>query len=99
MWILPELQNHHLEFGIWPSMYTFVQFLYQNGISLYKEDVIQTNLTAHAAIDIFAQMTNLFTQSGLPLQYSFINRFRMGEMPWPLPTTRSLTPYRCSPRN
>ncbi|MGB4431744.1 MAG: extracellular solute-binding protein [Limnochordia bacterium] len=81
MWILPELQNHHLEFGIWPSMYTFVQFLYQNGISLYKEDVIQTNLTAHAAIDIFAQMTNLFTQSGLPLQYNFINRFRMGEMP------------------
>lgn len=79
--ILPELQNHHLEFGIWPSMYTFVQFLYQNGISLYKEDVIQTNLTAHAAIDIFAQMTNLFTQSGLPLQYNFINRFRMGEMP------------------
>lgn len=81
MRILPELQNHHLEFGIWPSMYTFVQFLYQNGISLYKEDVIQTNLTAHAAVEIFAQMTNLFTQSGLPLQYNFINRFRMGEMP------------------
>lgn len=55
--------------------------MYQNGISLYKEDVIQTNLTAHAAVEIFAQMTNLFTQSGLPLQYNFINRFRMGEMP------------------
>lgn len=81
MRILPELQNNHLEFGIWPSMYTFVQFLYQNGISLYKEDVVQTNLAAHAAVDIFGWMTNLFTQSGLPLQYNFINRFRMGEMP------------------
>ena len=44
MRILPELQNNHLKPGIWPSMYTFVQFLYQNGISLYREDVVQTNL-------------------------------------------------------
>lgn len=81
MRILPELQNNHLEFGIWPSMYTYIQFLYQNGLSLYKEDVIEANLHSHAGIQVFEQMTNLFTQSGLPLEYNFINRFRMGEMP------------------
>lgn len=79
--ILPELQNRHLEFGLWPSIYTYLQFLYQKGIALYKEDCIEVNLEAEAAIATFAEMTNLYTQSGLPLQYDFINRFRMGEMP------------------
>lgn len=79
--ILPELQNRHLEFGIWPSIYTFIQFLYQKGVALYKEDVIAANLESEAAIATFEEMTNLYTQSGLPLQYNFVNRFRMGEMP------------------
>lgn len=79
--ILPELQNNHLEFGMWPSIYTYVQFLYQRGIALYKEDVIEANIDSEAGITIFTEMTNLFTQSGLPLEYNFINRFRMGEMP------------------
>ena len=79
--ILPELQNHHLEFGIYPSIYTYIQFLYQKGVALYQEDVIAANLEAEAAIATFEEMTNLYTQSGLPLQYNFINRFRMGEMP------------------
>ncbi|HHU61610.1 MAG TPA: extracellular solute-binding protein [Natronincola sp.] len=79
--ILPELQNNHLEFGIWPSIYTYVQFMYQRGLSLYKEDVVEVNLASQAGISIFTEMTNLFTQSGLPLEYNFINRFRMGEMP------------------
>ncbi|NLJ74542.1 MAG: extracellular solute-binding protein [Firmicutes bacterium] len=79
--ILPELQNNHLEFGMWPSIYTYLQFLYQRGIALYKEDVIEANIDSEAGITIFTEMTNLFTQSGLPLEYNFINRFRMGEMP------------------
>ncbi|NMB20465.1 MAG: extracellular solute-binding protein [Firmicutes bacterium] len=79
--ILPELQNHHLEFGLWPSYYTFLQFLYQKGVAIFYEDAVQANLEAEAAIATFEEMTNLYTQSGLPLQYNFINRFRMGEMP------------------
>ena len=79
--ILPELQNNHLEFGIWPSIYTYLQFLYQKGVSLYKEDGVAVNLDSEAAIQTFIEMTNLYTLSGLPLEYNFINRFRMGEMP------------------
>lgn len=79
--ILPELQNHHLEFGLTPSIYTYLQFLYQKGVSLYKEDGIAVNLDSEAAIQTFIEMTNLYTQSGLPLEFNFINRFRMGEMP------------------
>lgn len=79
--ILPELQNNHLEFGIWPSIYTYLQFLYQKGVSLYKEDGVAVNLDSEAAIQTFIEMTNLYSQSGLPLEYNFINRFRMGEMP------------------
>ncbi len=79
--ILPELQNHHLEFGLTPSIYTYLQFLYQKGVSLYKEDGVAVNLDSEAAIQTFIEMTNLYTQSGLPLEFNFINRFRMGEMP------------------
>lgn len=79
--LLPELQNNHLEFGMAPNMGTYAQFLYQKGVALYKEDAIAANLESEAAIATFEQMTNLYTQSGLPLQYDFINRFRMGEMP------------------
>lgn len=79
--ILPELQNNHLEFGIWPSIYTYLQFLYQKGVSLYKEDGVAVNLDSEAAIETFIEMTNLYSQSGLPLEYNFVNRFRMGEMP------------------
>lgn len=79
--ILPDLQNNHLEFGMWPSIYTYVQFLYQQGIALYYEDVVEVNLASEAGVEAFTRMTNLFTQSGLPIQYNFINRFRMGEMP------------------
>lgn len=79
--MLPELQNNHLEFGLVPSIYTYLQFLYQKGVSLYKEDGIAVNLDSEAAIATFIEMTNLYTQSGFPLEYNFINRFRMGEMP------------------
>jgi len=79
--MLPELQNHHLEFGLWPSMYTFMMFLYQQGVAFYKEDCIAVNLDSEVAIQTFKRMTELYTQSGLPLQYDFKNRFRTGEMP------------------
>ena len=77
--ILPDLQNHHLEFGLWPSYYTFLQFLYQKGVAIFKEDAILANLESEAAIATFEEMTNLYTQSGLPLEYNFVNRFRMGD--------------------
>lgn len=79
--ILPELQNHHLEFGLWPNMWTLALFLYQQGVAFYKEDCIAVNFDSEIAIQTFKEMTELYTQSGLPLEYNFINRFRTGEMP------------------
>jgi ABC-type glycerol-3-phosphate transport system substrate-binding protein len=79
--IIPELQKRHLEFGMWPDMYTYTMFLYQKSVPLYKEDCIATNLESEAAIATFEEMTDLYTLYGLPLVYNFINRFRTGEMP------------------
>ena len=79
--ILPELQNHHLEFGFGTNMYTLMVFLYQQRVAFYKEDCIGVNLDSEAAVQAFKRLTELYTQSGLPIQYNFINRFRMGEMP------------------
>jgi len=56
-------------------------FLYQQGVAFYKEDCIAVNLDSEVAIQTFKRMTELYTQSGLPLQYDFKNRFRTGEMP------------------
>ncbi|HQD18409.1 MAG TPA: extracellular solute-binding protein [Bacillota bacterium] len=79
--VLPELQNHHLEFGMAPNMWTLAMLLYQQGVAFYKEDCIAVNWDSEAAIQAFKWMCELYTQSGLPLEYNFINRFRTGEMP------------------
>lgn len=79
--ILPELQNSHLEFGFGTNMYTLMIFLYQQRVAFYKEDCIAVNLDSEVAVQAFDKLTKLYTQSGLPMSYSFINRFRSGEMP------------------
>ena len=95
--ILPELQNNHLEFGIWPSIYTYLQFLYQKGVSLYQEDGVAVNLDSEAAIQTFVEMTNLYTQSGLPLEYNFITGFAWARCRLPSPITAITTRSPSSP--
>jgi ABC-type glycerol-3-phosphate transport system substrate-binding protein len=79
--ILPELQNNHLEFGMTPNMWTLAMLLYQQEVAFYKEDCIAVNWDSEVAIQTFKWICELYTQSGLPLTYNFINRFRTGEMP------------------
>ncbi len=79
--IIPELQKENMEFGIRPNMQTYQMFLYQKGIPLFKEDVIETNLDSESAVAVFDQLTDLFTLYNLPLEFNAENRFRMGEMP------------------
>lgn len=79
--MLPELKKRHLEFGLPANINTYLMFLYQKGVPIYKEDGIATNLDAEAAIATFREMTDLFVVYDLPLTYDFVNRFRMGEMP------------------
>ncbi len=56
-------------------------FLYQTNGTLYADDGMRINLDSNVALDAFETMCNLFTQYGLPYKYSFVNRFRTGEMP------------------
>jgi len=79
--IIPELQKENMDFGLRPNMETYQMFLYQRGIPLYKEDVISTNLDAEAAVDVFNELTQLYTLHNLLLDYNDANRFRTGEMP------------------
>lgn len=79
--IIPELQKRNLEFGLPSNINTYLMFLYQKGVPIYKEDGIATNLESEAAIATFREMTDLFVVYDLPLTFDFVNRFRMGQMP------------------
>ena len=79
--MIPELQKRNLEFGLGPDINTYLMFLYQKGVPIYKEDGILTNLESEAAIATFREMTDLFVVYDLPLTFDFLNRFRIGEMP------------------
>lgn len=86
--LIPVLQRHNMEFGItglgggsMPSINTFMMFLYQKGVALYKEDCIATNLDSRAVAFTFKQLTDFFTLYNIPLQYDIATRFRLGEMP------------------
>ena len=59
----------------------FPALLLQYGGSFYNETGSKTALTTDAAINAFTHWTDFYTQYGLPLTYSFLNRFRTGTMP------------------
>ncbi len=79
--IIPELKKENMEFGLQPNMGTYQMFLYQRGVALFKEDVVATNLDSETAIEVFDELTNLYTLFNLLIAYDEANRFRMGEMP------------------
>ena len=79
--ILPVLQRHNMNFGLRPNMGSMMMFLYQNEISLFEPDMVETNLDSETSIQLFKQMSNLYTLYNLPIVFNNRNRFRMGEMP------------------
>ncbi len=79
--VIGELQRNNLEFGFPNSVYSFGTLLYQNGGSFYNEEHTATDLTSSCAIDTFREWTRLYTNYGIPYEYSDVNRFRSGEMP------------------
>lgn len=56
-------------------------FLYQNGGSLYNEDLTASNMAEDINVAAFQQVAELFTLYKFPVDYDFANRFRSGEMP------------------
>ncbi len=59
----------------------FPTLLIQNGVGLYTEDRLRTNLHSPDALKAFKQWTGFYTQYGFPLYKDDFNRFRTGEMP------------------
>ncbi|HHX01437.1 MAG TPA: extracellular solute-binding protein [Firmicutes bacterium] len=79
--IIPELQKENMDFGLRANTGTYQMFLYQQGVPLFKEDVIMTNLDAEVAVQTFKDLTQLYTLHNLLYEYNEANRFRTGEMP------------------
>lgn len=79
--VIGELQRNNLEFGFPNSIFSYGLLLYQNGGNFYNKDGTGTALNSIEGIDTFKKWTRLYTNYGLPYEYSNINRFRSGEMP------------------
>ncbi len=76
-----KLAEKKLEIGIPESQDIFEMLLMQHGGSIYNEDCTASALKSQEAVEAFAQWTDLYIKYTLPLSFSFVNRFRTGEMP------------------
>ncbi len=86
--MLPTLQTNNLQFGYHESLAGLLILLYQRGEQLYKGTDrmdpyygMQINLDSNTALETFKDLCELYTMYGFPYSYSFVNRFRTGEMP------------------
>ena len=59
----------------------FAMFLYQRGGQYYTNALDATAFDSEEALAAFRQWTDLYKNYSLPVQYSFYQRFRMGDMP------------------
>ncbi|MBO5228935.1 MAG: extracellular solute-binding protein [Lachnospiraceae bacterium] len=80
--ILAVLQGQNMNFALPSSgMEAFATFLYQMDGDFYTEDATASALTEKVALDAFEYWMNFYKLYGLPVDYSFENRFRTGEIP------------------
>ena len=66
--------------GVSLSINLFETLLYQNGASLFNENLNATALDTDIAYTMFERVVKLYTDYGLDQEYDFFNRFRTGEM-------------------
>ena len=59
----------------------YAMLLYQRGGQYYSAAQDETAFDSEAAHDAFRQWTDLYKNYSLPVQYSFYQRFRLGDMP------------------
>lgn len=79
--ILPILQGKNMNFALPQTMPTYSMFLYQMGGSYYTKDARASNLNSKIALEAFKYWTDFYNTYSLPIDFSFENRFRTGEMP------------------
>lgn len=78
---LPVLQTNALNVGIPATMNSYLTFLYQQGGTLYNDDLTASGLGSAEAVAAMSLYTSLYTEYGLQLSFDLANRFRSGEMP------------------
>lgn len=79
--LLAELQSQNLGMAMLTDINGYYMFLYQNGGSVFGESTQSVTFDSLNAISSFEQWTDFFTSYRLSTAYSFVNRFRTGEMP------------------
>ncbi|MCL1793106.1 MAG: extracellular solute-binding protein [Oscillospiraceae bacterium] len=79
--IVPVLQKKNYDVGILPGLGTMMYFMFQQNVPLYKGDGIEINLDDNVALDSLRSMTRLYTEYRFPIEFNFMNRFRLGDMP------------------
>lgn len=80
--ILATLQGQNMNFALPATEFGgYAMFLYQMGGEYYTEDSTASALTEKVALDAFEYWMSFYKLYGLPVDYSFENRFRTGEIP------------------
>jgi len=78
---LSKLQSRHMTFGMMTDYTGYLTLLTQNGVDIYRNNNTEVNFDNPAGVAAFDQWTDFFVSYKLSTAYSFINRFRTGEMP------------------
>ena len=75
------LERNNMQFGLQKGSGSYGIFLYQFGGDFYKKDSFLTDLTSENAMKAFEFYTGLYADYKIPMEFDFVTRFRMGEMP------------------
>jgi len=79
--MLPTLQQFNMNFYYSSAPSAFTPILFQHGGSYYTPDGYFSALDTPEALQAFDLWTSLFAQYRVPIEASFYNRMRSGEMP------------------
>ena len=80
---LTILQQNNMEFAL-PDSGTvngFAMLLFQNQLNIYKDNGKKADINTEAGIEAFTKWTQFYKEYSLLMSYSFVNRFRSGDMP------------------
>lgn len=77
-YVFPVLYQNGMQFYFGPDL---SPFLFQNDGDFYTSDGLKTALDTPQAFKAFKQMTELYTNYGVPMSANFFNHFRTGDMP------------------
>jgi len=79
--VLPALYQNNMEFYYPVNPVDISPFLFQRGGSFYNEDNTRSGLDTPEAVQAFKELTELYTNYGVPVKADFFSRMRTGQMP------------------